>query len=295
MRDNELNGIVFAILGSFWISIMLTSVRYLSEFYNPFYITFWRNLIAFLSISLFIIKYKSKIYKTQNVGLFFYRALITAVSITTWFYGLSKLELPYATALSFTAPIFTTIAAIIFLQERPGIRRWMGIIIGFIGMLIIIRPGYRELDFAVLVILFSTTLWAVVSIMVKKLSSTESPYVITFYLGLFLAPLTFPLAYANWQTMQSEHIIAFLILGITANFSQICFSKSLQYTDLTILLPFDFLRLVFVGFFAFTFFSETFDIYQITGSVIIISSSVYIANRERLIKKREQKQLDTGK
>lgn len=295
MRDKDLQGIIYAIISSFWISIMLVSVKYLANYYHPFYLVFWRNFLGFILMGMFLPKCGLQIIKTDRLGLFILRAVITAISMSAWFYGLSKLELPYATALSFIAPIFTAIAAIFILGERPGIRRWLGIIIGFLGMLIIIRPGYREIGLATFITLFSTSLWAIVSILIKKLSETESPIKITFYMGFLLTPLTFPLACIHWQEMQSEHMFYFALMALTANFAHIYLSKAFQQTDITTILPFDFIRLVFAAIFSYLIFAESIDIYQIIGSIVIISSSVYIAHREQIAKKRAKLHTEAGK
>ena len=143
--SNKSQGIAWAIISSFWISIMLCIVRYVSEYYNSYVIVFWRLLFSLLFMMPWVVRNGVGALKTERINLFLFRAVVGIVAMLIWFYALGMMPLPQATALSFTGPIFTTIAAIIVLKERPGIYRISAILIGFIGVLIIIRPGVSDL------------------------------------------------------------------------------------------------------------------------------------------------------
>ena len=284
--EREAKSILWAILSSFWISVMLCAVRYLSQHYNPFVIVFWRSLFALLFMMPWLFRNGITKIKTDKIGLYFLRAIIGIVAMTTWFYALGILLLPQATALSFTAPIFSSIAAIIFLKEKPGIRRWSAIIIGFLGSLVIIRQGMGEFNYAIFLVLFSTTLWALAAVVIKKLANTEDPKAIIFYMSLLITPLALPLAVIYWQSISPIDLMWLAFVGFTSNLAHLALTRAMSGAELSVILPFDFIRLIFVGVFAYIIFGDKTNIYDIIGSAIIISSSIYIAKRELLLKKK---------
>lgn len=287
--SNKSQGIAWAIISSFWISIMLCIVRYVSEYYNSYVIVFWRLLFSLLFMMPWVVRNGVGALKTERINLFLFRAVVGIVAMLIWFYALGMMPLPQATALSFTGPIFTTIAAIIVLKERPGIYRISAILIGFIGVLIIIRPGVSEFNMASLLVLSSTSLWAVAAIAIKKLSDTEAPQVITFYMAFMMTPMALIPAVLFWQEVNSYHLFWLGLMGLTSNFAHTALSKALSKTDVTAIMPYDFIRLVFVGLLAYLIFNDQTNIYDILGSVVIIGSNIYISHRETLKRKQEVK------
>ncbi|MFZ8864355.1 MAG: DMT family transporter [Rickettsiales bacterium] len=279
-------GILWAIYSSFWLSIMLCMVRYVSEYYNSYIIVFWRLFFSFILMLPWLCSNGFAILKTTKIKLYSYRAIIGIIAMTSWFYAVTKLPLPNATALSFTSPIFTTIAAIIFLKERPGIFRLMAIMSSFVGVLIIVRPGYVDFNIASLMVLFSTSLWALASILIKKLSVVDKPKLVTFYTAFMMLPFSFIFAIFNWQMIALTHVIWFVLIGFTANVAHNALAKSLSLTDVTAIMPYDFLRLVFIGFFTYFLFNDQTNIYDIAGSIIIIGSSIYLSFRENKFAKK---------
>jgi drug/metabolite transporter (DMT)-like permease len=276
--------IFYAILSSLWISIMLCAVRHVSAEYNSFAMVFWRSCFSLLFMLPWFLQKKSSILKTANIKLHLLRTIIGIISMTCWFYALGKLMLPQAISLSFTAPIFTAIAAVIFLKERLGKKRSIAIIIGFIGTLVIIRPGFTTLNYALFIVLFSTSLWAIVAVIIKKLTYDDNHKTILFYMSLFSVPLSLPLAIIFWQDINLYYLLWFAFIGFTANLSHICLTKAISLANLTVILPFDFIRLVFTSILAYIIFKDPTNIYDIIGATIIIGSNVYISYRENKVK-----------
>ncbi|MBT4878920.1 MAG: DMT family transporter [Alphaproteobacteria bacterium] len=285
MLSKKSEGIMWAIISSFWISIMLCLVRYISEYYNAYIIVFWRLFFSLLLMLPWLIRSGFHVLKTSKLKLFFFRAVIGIIAMLIWFYALVRLPLPQATSLSFTGPIFTTIAAIIFLKERPGIYRISAILVGFTGVLIIVRPGFIDFNLATILVLISTSLWAIAAIIIKKLSATEQPKLITFYMASMMMPIALIFAVFNWQIIELNHVIWLLLIGLTSNFAHNALSKSLSLADVTAIMPYDFIRLVFVGIFAYILFNDQTNIYDILGSLVIITSNIYISYRENKLKK----------
>ena len=145
--------------------------------------------------------------------------------------------------------------------------------------MIIIRPGIDEFSIASFIVLFSTFLWALAAVVIKKLSDTESPEAITFYMTLFITPLALPLAIIFWQDVRPSDFIWFAFIGLTANLSHLALNKALSKAELTAILPFDFIRLIFIGILAYVIFGDKTNIYDVIGAAVIIFSSIYIARR----------------
>jgi drug/metabolite transporter (DMT)-like permease len=284
--SDEHQAIVWAITSSFWISVMLVFVRYLSTDYHAFQIVFMRNLLAIFFFVPWIVKEGLPALHTTRIKLHIWRSAIGVIAMLSWFYAISKMPLPEATALSFTAPIFSTIAAILYLKEKVHIEKWLAIFSGFLGALIIIRPGFIAVNHAAYIVLFSTSLWAIAAIVIKNLTKTEYPKLITFYMTIFMTPFALPFAIAYWQPVIMSDLIFFAIIGLTSNLAHIALSKSYSKADISVLMPYDFLRLLFISIMAYVAFGDIVDIWTIAGGAVIIGSTAYITRRETLRKRR---------
>jgi drug/metabolite transporter (DMT)-like permease len=280
MPSTYIKAIFWSITSSLWVALMLCVIRYLSDDYNSVVLVFWRNLFALLIIFPLFFKGKFSNLKTTKLKLYWLRAVIGVVAMIIWFYALAITTLPKATALSFTSPIFTIIIAIIFLKEKVSIVGIISIIIGFIGVLIIIRPGFAEFGLGSYMVLFSTLLWSFAAIIIKKLSYTEAPILIVFYMNLMMLILSFPLVIIFWQYIKIIDLKWFFLLGMTSNLSHYALAKALSLTDITKIMPFDFLRLLFVSICSYYLFNDITTIYEIIGSIVILSAVFYASFNE---------------
>lgn len=219
-------------------------------------------------------------FKTNRWAGHFWRATAGIVAMEAWFYALTLLPLNLATALSFTTPIFATIIAIMFLGEKAGIKRWAAIATGFIGMLIILRPGTDNMSSDALFVIFSSIMMAVAGTLVKSLTRTESPETIVFFMALFMVPWSILPVIGHWQTPTISDLQIVLAIALLSTIAHLFLARAFVRADMVALMPFDFTRLIFTAFFAYIFFSETLDMLTALGSLIIVSSTVYIAHRE---------------
>lgn len=286
LNHNNYQATLFIIGHALWFSIGAVFIKYLSLDLNIFIITFFRNLFALPLIS--VIYYKSKDEKRMTTKSFkshFLRSFIIFSSMLFWFYTLKSITIPQAVSLSFITPIITTIMAIIFLGEKPGIHRFTALIISFVGMLIIIKPDFESLNLGHLSVLIATFLWAMGNIVTKKMSIKESPKTIVFYLNIFSVLFSIPFIIFFWQPISMKNIILLIILANVMNISHFALTKAISLAEVSFLAPFDFVRLIFAAIISYLVFREGVNLESIIGSILIIASATYIFRREVKIKK----------
>jgi drug/metabolite transporter (DMT)-like permease len=281
----EKQGILWMIGNSFWFACTTSIVRHLSGDLHPFVMLFFRNAFAIPVLLLFIAP-AGNIFGTNKLKMHFLRAFVAMAAMGAWFYAITVMPLPEATALSFTTPLFTAIAAIVLLKETAGKHRWSAIIIGFIGALVIIHPRPGAFNMASFIVLLAAIGWALSNVQAKSLSATEDPKRMVFYLTLFMMPLSLILAIPVWKTPNQEQILWLIVMSLVSNFSHFCLSKAVSKTQMTVILPFDFMRLIFIAAIAYVAFSQKLDMWTVIGGVIIVGSNVYIARREAMLKKQ---------
>lgn len=294
--SSDVQGIIYMMMGGFFFVIMTVLARYLShemvDHLHAFVIVFFRSIFSFLMLIPFMVKHKiENIFTKPKWHLYIARSCNGLVVMLLWFYILSIIELPIATAMSFTTPIFTVLLAILIFDEKVGVRRWCAMIIGFIGVVIILRPGTDMFEPKTLMVLICAAGWAISNIIIKSLTKTESPQQIVFYMSLFIAPMSLPFALFFWEWPNLEQIFWLLMMSLAANFAQTCLSISYSKAEMKIVQPFDFSRLIFASVFAYYIFDEKLDIWTFLGALIIILSTIYITYRENRHKKQSSESL----
>ncbi len=277
-------GIVLMCASTVAFSIMHALVRFVSEMLPPFQIAFFRNIFGVLFLLPLLIRSKFVLLRTNRLGLHALRGVINIGAMLMFFTALSISPLAKVTALSFTAPIFMAVLSVFFLGERFRIFRWLGILCGFIGMLIILRPGLVVIDTGALLVTGAAALWAVAMILIKILSRTESSLTIVAYMGIFLGLFSaFPALWV-WQPFGLYTLGWLSLVGLFGTIAQMTLSQALKETDPTALMPFDFLKLIWTALIGLWFFAEVPDAYTLIGAAVIFASGLFIALRERKAK-----------
>lgn len=278
------------LLAALGFSFMNVLIRWTSNELHPFQIAFFRNFFGLVFMLPWLIKFGYRSFKTDRFGLFVIRSLLGLFSMFCFFWGISVLPLAKAVALSFTVPLFVTLGAAIFLKETVNWRRWVAVLVGFLGTLIILRPTVDGDLFASLVVIASSVTMAASVLIIKSLSRTEDTNVIVMYMVLLMTPLSFPVAAAVWQWPTMETWFLVTLMGFLGSFSHLMFTHSLKMSDVSIVMPFDFARLPFIILLAWIVFSQSVDHWTIIGAAIVFSSGIYIARREALLNKKRAMQ-----
>ena len=260
-----------------------TMVRHVSSELHPFQIAFFRNLFGLAFLTPLLIHSRFEFIRSRRIGLHAMRGVLNIAAMLMVFTALSITPLAKVTALSFTAPIFLAILSIMVLGERFRLDRCLAIGAGFLGMLIILRPGIVAIDTGALLAAGSAALWAITMILIKLLSRTESSVTIVAWMGIFLCIFSVGPALWVWQPVSNNNLLWLASIGFCGSVAQISLSQSLKETDPTAILPFDFLKLIWTALLGVWLFSEVPDRYTWIGATVIFSSGLFIAHRERKI------------
>ena len=286
--------VALAIAGTLTAALMASGVKFLSNDLNPFIICFYRCLLGLIFLLPFVARNKFQALKSNNIKLQFTRSMFNIVSMICWFSALGMMQFEKATALGFTTPLFTTILAVFFLGEMIRMHRTAALILGFIGILVIIRPGYIPFEYGAMLMLIASLCFSFVLILIKRLSSIDTNLTIIFYHLLFMTPVFFIMSLFFWESITFNQLLIFSMMGIAGLLSHWCITQSLKMSETTFVMPLQFTKLIWVSLIGFFIFSETPDIWTWVGGVIIFVSVVYITYRESFIKKDvpETKQVD---
>ena len=296
MKNNKLISVAFlAICATLFGSSMGAGVKFLSDDLHPIIICFWRCLMGLMLITPFIARNNFKALQTSNMRLQIFRAAINILSMICWFSAIGMMHFEKATALGFTTPLFTTILAVIVLGEVIRFHRTAALLLGFIGILIIIRPGYMPFEFGILLMLIASFSFSFVLIFVKKLSATDSSLTIIFYHLLYMTPAFFILALFYLETIDLNQLIVFIFMGASGLLSHWCLAQAFKLSDTTFVMPLQFTKLIWASLIGLFIFSEKPDIWTWVGGIIIFISVVYITYREAFKKKGTKKPIQVDR
>jgi drug/metabolite transporter (DMT)-like permease len=269
--------------------MMNVLIRVAAQSMHPFEVAFFRCLFGLVLVIPWIVKSGPALSRRRNSGFYLLRAGVGIVSMVTWFYGITVVPLATATAVNFTAPLFATLAAALILREDVRLRRWSAVILGFVGVLVIMRPGSERLDANLLILLVSAATAAMNNITVKFLARTEPPGRIVALFMLYLTPLSLIPALLVWQWPDPRTFGALIGLGSLGTIAHISVARALAAADASACAPFEFARLPFAALIGFLWFGEVTDLWTWAGAAIIAGSSVYVAHREARLARLERR------
>jgi len=226
-------------------------------------------------------------YKTKHVALHFYRSFFGAIAMAAIFVGLRNLQLAEVTSLAFSGPIWVVIFSMLFLSEKIRTKRWVAVGLGFIGVLIISKPGFDNLNYYYIFPIIFCIGFAGVSILIRKLTlAGETVWLIAFYFSVAsgLGGLaTFPLG--DWIMPTKYDLVLLILVGLLGGIANLTLTQSYKLAEVTLTTPLKYLSLVFAIIFGFYFFNEVPSINTLLGAGLIVISSGIIFFRENQLKK----------
>ena len=276
----ETRGILLMCVSTVAFAVMHTLIRHASAELHPVQIAFFRNFFGFLLFLPILAHHGMKFLRTDRLGLHAIRSVLNIGAMFMFFYALSVTEVARVTALGFSAPVFAGILSVVFLGERFRWHRWAAIGVGFLGMLIVLRPGLIPFELGPMLVVISSFLWAICMIIIKVMSRTESSLAIVAYMNIFLALFSIGPAIWVWAWPSVEGWWLMVAIGVAGTLGQLGLSQALAETEPTVVMPFDFLRLIWVAALGYWFFGEVPGVYVWIGGVVIFAAGFYLALRE---------------
>ena len=273
------------ILSVFFSAAMSVLIKLAQQDTNVFTAAFLRFFFGMLVLSPIFIKTKLSVFKTTHLKTHFLRVIINYPSMLLFFYAINFVSIEKANSLTFVVPFIATILAVIFLKEKIYFYRIFALILGFIGMLIVIRPGMIEVSFGVYMILISSFLWAIMIIITKRLSRDDSALTILSYQYFLMFIISFVVAIFNWQSPTIETIFYLFLAGFSGTIFHLTLYQAYKLADVSLVQPYSFLVLVFASIMGYFVFGEIPDIYTWIGTGVIFIGVIIISVREMQINK----------
>jgi drug/metabolite transporter (DMT)-like permease len=272
--------IILMIISGFSFVVMHSAAKFLSDQIHIFEITFLRCALVAVVLAPMIFKEGKSSLITKQPKFQIYRIITNSIAMLCFFYGLTLTTLAEVTALNLTVPIFTTLLAFLFLNEKLKKHRLSALFIGFLGAIIVLRPDIY-INIGGVLILISALIWSVSLIFIKKLTETDSPVTISLYAGVGMVPATFVAAYPYLIMPNLYQFLIILFIAVTGTIAQTLLNSAFKRGQLAILLPFDYLKLIWSVLIGYTIFVESTTISLWIGGTLIVGASSYIAWRER--------------
>jgi len=264
------------------LPFMDTIAKYLSSDLSFFQITWARYFFTVLfTLPFMFFFFRKNLTRTTQPKLQIFRGLTLLFANVLFFYSISVISMAKALTLAFVAPLITTALSPFFLGEKVGFKRWSAVIVGFIGSLIVIRPGFIEFNLASVAALGTGFFYGIYLIITRKLHRSDSPLLtllLTGVVGVVVASFLVPVVWIN-PTFNQWSLLA--LMGIFACLGHLFLILSLKYADASKLAPFGYFEIITNIILGYYFFSDFPDFWMWIGLLIIISSGIYITIRER--------------
>ena len=267
-------------------SLMDVLVKW-SDAYPVGQVLFFRGFCGIIPI-LFLIPRDRFLdfYKTTRPILHFKRCLSGLIALVAIFIALRNLPLATVVSITFAAPIFTTIFSIFLLKEKVGLYRWLAVLVGFVGIIVITEPGFSSLNlYYIYPIIFCLGL-SYVAIAIRKLSTTEPVWLISFFFSFSIAILGLLSLFQGWVMPNFLDLFLLSMVGILGGLANLWLSQSYKYSEVSLVTPLKYLALVFAIIFGYFIWSEVPTLKTLMGALLVILSSFIIFRREMTLKNR---------
>ena len=272
--------IILIFISIFFGTTMGTLMRLALNDLNLYTAGFLRFFLGFIIVFPYILKTKFKVYQTPNFKIHLIRSSLNLPAMLLGFAALTLVPLEKISALHFIVPFIVTILAVVFLKEKIRFYRISALIIGFIGMLVILRPGIIDISLGIQMSLISSFIWAVVIIITKKLTDDDSAITILTYQYTFMTILSFFIVIFFWQTPSLISLLYLILAAISGTILHIAVNHAYKLVDVSMTQPFSFVGLIIASFYGYFIFNEKPDLYTWIGALIIFVGVILITIRE---------------
>ncbi|GAA4799816.1 DMT family transporter [Lysobacter hankyongensis] len=285
-RGQHLRAALLMLGSTMLFGLMTVAIRLASETLHTFEIAFFRNFFGLVAALPLLLRHGPDLLKTTQWPRYVFRCAIGVVSMLCGFWAIGHLPLAQAVALSYSTPIFVTIAAVVFLHEQVRGRRWAAVALGFVGVMIIVRPGTAGFSAGTLVALAAAVLSGIVSIQIKQLSKVEPADRIVLLTTLLWVPMSLLPALTVWEWPRGIAWVWVIAAGFLGTGGHMLWTRALKLGDVSALTPISFMQLPIVAVAGWLLFQERLDRWTAIGAGVIFAANAYIAHREARLARR---------
>jgi drug/metabolite transporter (DMT)-like permease len=287
-RAGALAGITWMLVTGLLFVAVTGIVRYLGSDMPAVQAAFIRYLFGLILIAPILLRLRGNWPSRGMMRLYVLRGLFHGLAVMLWFYAMARIPIAEVTALGYTAPIFTTIGAALFLGERLHTRRILAVVAGFLGAIVILRPGFQTIEMGSIAQLAAAPLFAASFLLAKKMTRSESPAVIVAMLSIFCTLTLLPGALIEWRAPSAEELFLLLLTAVFATAGHYTLTRAFEAAPITVTQPAAFLQLVWAALLGLIVFGEPFDPWIFLGGGIVVAAVTYIAHREAVAAGRAQ-------
>jgi drug/metabolite transporter (DMT)-like permease len=269
-----------------FFGLMAVAIRLASQTLHTFEIAFFRNFFGVIAALPLLLRHGPGLLRTTQLPRYLFRCAIGVLSMFCGFWAIGHLPLAQAVSLSYSTPLFVTIAAVLMLGEQVRARRWAAVVLGFIGVLVIVRPGSANFSTGTLIALSAAVLSGLVSIQIKQLSHTEPADRIVLWTTLLWVPMSLGPALFVWEWPRGITWLWVAAAGVLGTGGHMLWTRALKLGDVSALTPISFMQLPIVATLGYLLFDEQVDHWTAIGAGIIFAANAYIAHREAQLARR---------
>jgi drug/metabolite transporter (DMT)-like permease len=264
-----------------FFAVLAFSVRDLGQRYPSFELVLFQSAVTVVCLLPWLARGGRKKLRTPRPGTHAIRALASFVGMGAMFFALKRMPVADATAFLFTTPLFTILIASVAMHERVGLRRGVAVAAGFVGALVIVRPGFAEVSWPILFAALSAFGFGVVNATTRLLARTDDSSAQVFIMYAAMLVMSLPFAVAEWRTLVAADLPLLLLMGLATFLAQQCITRALATAPPAVVMPAHYLQLPFAAFLGFLVFGEVPDIWIWVGAAMIAAAATYVIRTER--------------
>jgi drug/metabolite transporter (DMT)-like permease len=285
----NVQGALWLVSGGFIFTSTGVMIRLLSEQIESVQTAFFRAILSVIMLLPLMMTGRVKPWLSKRIKGHFWRTFMGTTSMVLGFYAISMLPLADATAIAFSQPLFSVVVAAVIAKEKVRWRRWTATVVGFIGVLVMVRPGEGSLQLGALVALANAACVAISILLVKRLSDSESPLMILTQFAIFSTLLLAPPALWVWRWPDLFGWVLAIGIASTATVGQYFWVQAFKAGEMSAIAPFEYMRLPFAVFMGWLMWNEMPVVWTYVGAAIVIASALYIAHREHVVARERRR------
>lgn len=275
VQSHAIKGALWMLMASFFYVSSATLTRYLDGSYDTFQLAFLRCAVGVCVLTPIVLRGGVTQLKTKIIHIHGLRMAVTYIAILFWFYAAETVPVGDFFAIQFATPLFTIGAAALLLRENVTLKSWLAALVGFCGVLIIVRPGYIPISIGIMAAIATALTYALVNTLIKVASRHDSPTVMTFYVNVLILPVSAIPAFIVWKTPLWEDVPTLLGVALFATMAQFCVANAISLADARVVQPMNFMRMPMAAVLGLIVFSEFPDAWTWVGALIIFGAAWY--------------------